>query len=147
GRPPPDSGWPLVSAADLPADMLLPRLIGVSEVVPGQWSACCPAHSDGKPSLSIRETGDFTLLVYCHAGCDIDDVMGAVGLTTGSLYASDYARFKALQAGTRKNLAASAAKPHKAVELSVPTQVVDRLTAEAGKCHEAAVAGGHLEHL
>jgi hypothetical protein len=143
----PDSDWPPISASDLPADILLPRLIDVREVVPGQWSACCPAHADGRPSLSISETEDFKLLVYCHAGCDIYDVMGAVGLQVSSLYPSDYAKFKAVQAGTRKSPTAYRAKPHKAVELSVPTPVVNRMTAEAVKCHEVAVAGGHLEHL
>src|SRR5262249_61569798 len=92
-------GWPLIRAAGLPAALLLPRLIGVREVGPGQWSACCPAHPDGKPSLSIRETDDFRLLVYCHAGCDIDDVMAEVGLQVGNLFPSDYARLKAVQAG------------------------------------------------
>jgi hypothetical protein len=32
--------------------------------------ARCPAHNDGKPSLSIREADDAKVLVHCHAGCD-----------------------------------------------------------------------------
>jgi putative DNA primase/helicase len=33
------------------------------------WMACCPAHHDKTPSLSIREGVDSTLLVHCFAGC------------------------------------------------------------------------------
>src|SRR5262249_5917675 len=146
GRPslPPDSGWPLISAADLPADMLLPRLIGVREVGPGQWSACCPAHADGRPSLSISETDDFRLLVYCHAGFDIDDVMAEVGLQVCTLFPSDYARLKAVQAGTRKSPALGGAQRGKPVELSAPAHVIESLTAHARACHETAAAGGRL---
>lgn len=144
---PPDSGGPLVFAADLPADILLPRLIDVRPVDAGQWTACCPAHADDMPSLSIRETDDFKLLVYCHAGCNISDVMGAVGLNTSNLFASDYAKFKAVQTGKRKNLAASTARPHKTVELSVPARLIEALTAHTKACHAAAVNGGHCENL
>src|SRR5947208_1280087 len=72
--------WPPVGADDLPADMLLPRLIGVKRSQPGCWTACCPAHPDSTPSLSITEADDYRLLVYCHAGCDTTDVLAAVGL-------------------------------------------------------------------
>ena len=47
------------------------------------WMARCPAHDDRYPSLSIRETDDGKVLVYCHAGCDQMSVIGelqALGL-------------------------------------------------------------------
>jgi hypothetical protein len=34
------------------------------------WMACCPAHHDREPSLSISDTEDGKILVHCHAGCD-----------------------------------------------------------------------------
>jgi putative DNA primase/helicase len=34
------------------------------------WSACCPAHDDRTPSLSIQDADDGRVLVHCHAGCD-----------------------------------------------------------------------------
>lgn len=34
------------------------------------WMACCPAHNDRTPSLSLRYSNDGKLLVRCHAGCD-----------------------------------------------------------------------------
>ena len=32
-----------------------------------EWSACCPAHDDRNPSLSIREGSDGKVLIHCHA--------------------------------------------------------------------------------
>ena len=39
------------------------------------WVACCPAHHDRDPSLSLRDSPDGTVLVHCHAGCKQDDVI------------------------------------------------------------------------
>jgi putative DNA primase/helicase len=33
------------------------------------YMACCPAHKDRNPSLSLRDSSDGRVLVYCHAGC------------------------------------------------------------------------------
>lgn len=40
----------------------------------GKWRACCPAHDDKNPSLSIAETHGRTL-VYCFAGCTQQEVI------------------------------------------------------------------------
>jgi len=47
--------------------------------------AYCPAHDDANASLSIYRTDD-RLLIYCHAGCLIDDVLKAVGLSFADLF-------------------------------------------------------------
>jgi len=39
-----------------------------------QVVACCPAHDDSTPSLSITETRDGKLLWHCHAGCSQEAV-------------------------------------------------------------------------
>ena len=39
------------------------------------WTACCPAHDDQNPSLSITDGADGRLLVRCHAGCLQEDVI------------------------------------------------------------------------
>jgi DNA primase len=39
--------------------------------------ACCPAHDDRNPSLSIREA-DGKILLHCHAGCSQGDVIAAL---------------------------------------------------------------------
>jgi putative DNA primase/helicase len=41
----------------------------------GCWMACCPAHADRTPSLSICDGEDGRVLLYCHAGCDARDVI------------------------------------------------------------------------
>jgi len=36
--------------------------------------ACCPAHDDKDPSLSVTDTEDDKVLVHCHAGCPFPNV-------------------------------------------------------------------------
>src|SRR5690625_431541 len=47
--------------------------------------AQCPAHNDGRPSLSVKRIEGQTL-IYCFAGCTADQIMGALGLTTKDLF-------------------------------------------------------------
>lgn len=54
---------------------------------PGRIVAQCPAHEDGRPSLSVRD-GDGQALLYCFAGCTADDVRHALGLSWADLYDS-----------------------------------------------------------
>jgi hypothetical protein len=50
----------------------------------GQWLVHCPAHDDAKPSLSVTES-DGCILLHCFAGCGIDDICAALGITTKDL--------------------------------------------------------------
>jgi putative DNA primase/helicase len=43
----------------------------------GSWLACCPAHDDRNPSLSLRDA-DGKVLVHCHAGCEQHAVIVAL---------------------------------------------------------------------
>ena len=52
----------------------------------GRWLARCPAHSDKHPSLAIRELDDGRILAHCFAGCAVESVLAAVGLTLSNLY-------------------------------------------------------------
>ncbi len=52
------------------------------------WQACCPAHEDRSPSLSITPTDDRVLL-YCHAGCATVAIVAALGLAMCDLFAGD----------------------------------------------------------
>jgi predicted P-loop ATPase len=45
----------------------------------------CPAHDDNTESLSVTEAKDGKVLIHCHAGCDTDSVLAAVGLTFADL--------------------------------------------------------------
>src|SRR5690606_33423892 len=51
-----------------------------------------PAHESKHrtQSLAIRELGDGTLLVRCHAGCDVAAVVAAVGLVLKDLFPRDH---------------------------------------------------------
>lgn len=49
--------------------------------------AKCPAHDDGKASLSIAPANDGGVLLTCHAGCLTQDIVGALGLTLKDLFA------------------------------------------------------------
>src|SRR5262249_52605346 len=43
-----------------------------------QWAACCPAHKDREPSLSIGWGNNGGIVVRCFAGCTQDAVIGAL---------------------------------------------------------------------
>lgn len=67
-------------------DNLLSRLDKVKVTGSGRWLACCPAHDDRSPSLSVRETDDGTVLIKCWSGCGAADVVAAVGLSLSDLF-------------------------------------------------------------
>lgn len=52
----------------------------------GQWSARCPAHDDQHGSLSISTGQDGRILLKCHAGCGVEDIAGALGLSVKDLF-------------------------------------------------------------
>jgi hypothetical protein len=68
------------------AAVLLERLEKVRQRAPGQWSACCPAHEDRSPSLSVKELVDGRVLVRCFADCDVESVLSSVGLGFEALF-------------------------------------------------------------
>ena len=68
------------------ANTLLQNLEKVRRSGQGSWLACCPAHDDKSPSLSIRETVDGRVLVHCFAGCAVHEIVSAVGLDTSDLF-------------------------------------------------------------
>lgn len=55
--------------------------------IKGGWKALCPAHNDKDQSLSITET-DEKYLLHCHAGCQTEDIVAAVGLKMSDLFKS-----------------------------------------------------------
>jgi putative DNA primase/helicase len=58
----------------------------------GKWSALCPAHDDKKPSLSVGLGEDGKVLLHCHAGCDVKDIVAAIGMTEADLFTAAPAR-------------------------------------------------------
>ena len=68
------------------AETLLSRLDKVRKLGPDRWMACCPSHQDSRPSLSIRELPDGRVLVHCWTGCEVENILGSVGLTFDNLF-------------------------------------------------------------
>jgi putative DNA primase/helicase len=70
-----------------PIQVVLEGLHGVRARSHG-YQACCPAHADKNPSLSIDEAPDGTVLIHCHAGCSPREVVSALGLQQSDLFSS-----------------------------------------------------------
>ena len=68
-----------------PIDAVLGRLRGVRRSGEG-WVACCPAHDDEHASLSVGVQEDGRVLLHCFAGCDVVDVVAAMGLGMRDLF-------------------------------------------------------------
>lgn len=51
-----------------------------------RWRAICPAHPDRHPSLDITLSSDGKILLHCWTGCEVEDIIGAVGLTMADLF-------------------------------------------------------------
>jgi len=66
-------------------EQLITRFEKLRRTGDGKWIACCPAHQDKNPSLSIKHTDDGKILIHCFAGCEVDAIVSAVGLTLADL--------------------------------------------------------------
>lgn len=66
-------------------DTLLSGLRKVRKTGPDSWVACCPAHADKSPSMTVKATPE-TILIHCFAGCSTAEILGAVGMTFDDLY-------------------------------------------------------------
>jgi hypothetical protein len=86
-----------------PIDRVLGKLPGAKRSGSG-WKACCPAHEDAHPSLSIGVGRDGQVLLRCHAGCTLEAVLAALGLSVSDLFPPNH------EAGNSGN--ASTGSPH-----------------------------------
>jgi hypothetical protein len=83
-----------------PLDTVLDRLDRVKPTGPGAWTASCPtsAHKNGDRSrgLSVREGDDGRVLIHCFAGCQVAEVVNAIGIEMVDLFpprVTDYPEF------------------------------------------------------
>lgn len=66
---------------------VLSRLKGVKPCGDGYKAHCpCPHHDDQRQSLSVSEGEDGRVLLFCHAGCSVNDICAAIGLEVKDLY-------------------------------------------------------------
>jgi hypothetical protein len=49
--------------------------------------ARCPAHGSRGGTLSVRETSAGTVLLKCHAGCALEEILNAANLSKSDLFA------------------------------------------------------------
>lgn len=75
-------------------DVLLSRLSKVKQTGRDKWIACCPAHDDKNPSLTIRELDDGRILIHCFGGCGACDVVESLGLAMTDLFPERLGEFK-----------------------------------------------------
>jgi hypothetical protein len=72
-----------------PIDLLLSRLDGfkLRENGRDRWRACCPAHGGTNAStLSVGVGNDDAVLLKCWHGCDVEQIVGALGLELTDLF-------------------------------------------------------------
>ncbi|MBK9173222.1 MAG: AAA family ATPase [Chloracidobacterium sp.] len=65
-------------------DQIVSRLEGLKKIGKN-FIAICPSHDDGNPSLSVRGV-DGRVLLKCHAGCDIESICRAMGISLSELF-------------------------------------------------------------
>lgn len=53
---------------------------------PANWIACCPAHDDKSPSMTVRELEDGRVLLHCFGGCSVESIIGALGVPWDALF-------------------------------------------------------------
>lgn len=68
-----------------PVDLLLSKLARVKPTGTG-YTAQCPGHEDRENSLSINVGDDGKVLLKCHAGCETEHVLDAIGLQFRDLF-------------------------------------------------------------
>lgn len=69
---------------DVLREIILPKLAHIKKSGAG-FVARCPAHEDNRASLSIGPGRDQPVVLHCHAGCDSDSILAAIGLTYADL--------------------------------------------------------------
>ena len=63
---------------------------GATDQRNGECACKFPAHEDQTPSMTMRPSDDGQrLLIRCHAGCSVDDILDAKGLTFKDLFIGD----------------------------------------------------------
>lgn len=67
-------------------ELILSLLEAVKSNGLDKWLACCPAHDDRNPSLSVGIGDQGQILLHCFSGCDFDAIVAALGLEAKDLW-------------------------------------------------------------
>jgi len=68
-------------------DLVLAKLDKVRKQSGTSYVARCPAHDDHNPSLSVTTGKTQPVILNCHAGCHVEDVMAALALSWADICA------------------------------------------------------------
>ncbi len=68
-----------------PLERVLEKLEGVTKT-PNGFTALCPGHPDTTASLSGAKATDGKVLLTCFAGCTVEAIVAAIGLTMADLF-------------------------------------------------------------
>ena len=64
-------------------------------------TVCCPAHEDRSPSLSVFTGVNQPILLHCHAGCTLPEILIAAGLTMNDIGNPSSSSFRRVTAPER----------------------------------------------
>lgn len=67
-------------------ERFLDRLDRVKGSAARGWTGRCPAHEDRRASLSVDEGDDGRVLLRCHAGCTVEEILAALRLEKRDLF-------------------------------------------------------------
>lgn len=124
---------------------LLARLKGVRSTGKDRWIACCPAHEDKRPSMTVRVLSDGRILLHDFAGCDTQAILDAVGMTFGDLFPEPLTRehLPRTQAFTARE-ALDCLKTESAVVAICASDVVEGRPLTPADADRVAVAAGRI---
>jgi len=77
----------MLNDGDTPIKRVLGKLKGVKHSGAG-WTAKCPGHGDNENSLGV-DVIDGKVMLKCHAGCDTEGVVSAMGLELKDLFSDE----------------------------------------------------------
>ena len=98
-----------------------------------QISACCPAHDDRRPSLSVGLGGDGKVLFYCHAGCSHIEIREVLGLgNSDPFHSMPRDRTRSGRTESRSPLPSLELLTAARMRLSADEAMIERLEAERG---------------
>lgn len=126
---------------------ILSRLSKVRGNGPGKWMACCPAHEDRTPSLSVRDA-DGRILLRCFGGCETGDVLAALGLSFSDLFAEPLThRARPLGAGLTAMDALRSIEREAGVLVILASDIAEKKTITDEEAARAAKAAGRIAEV
>lgn len=133
-------------ATDVSADSPVGRVLaaaGGKAVRAGRgWLVRCPAHADGTQSLKVEAGTDGRALLTCHAGCDTDSVVSALGLMMKDLFVEETTGTRPTAAPSSLTLADFAAAKQLPLEQLRALGVADSSNGRSSVTFEYRLLGG-----